>query len=127
MGGRGGSSGLLNKTYGSPKEAMEALYNYSKEKEDGIFKRWQKGDQDRLYINIEKLYNMEVGYRNKSGRVRDVKIDGVEININVANKMLTETAYIDVKTGRIYAREEETVRKLRKYIPKRYTNYKKEK
>lgn len=125
MGGRGGSSGLSNKSYDTPQKAMDALYNYSKEKGDGIFKRWQKGDQDRLYINLEKLYNMEVGYRNKSGRIADVKIDGVEVNPNVANSILKETAYIDVNTGRIYAREEETVKRLRKYIPKKYTNYKK--
>lgn len=64
------------------------------------FKRWTKGDYDRLYANPAD-FGLEVE-RYKSGNISYAEVNGEKISNSEASKILTYTkVYIDVTTGEL--------------------------
>lgn len=125
MGGRGGNSGFTGKSYSTPSEAMNALYDYSNNRSDGMFDRWQKYGKDRLYVNMKKLYNIEIE-TYKNGNISSARMGGEKISNSEASKILSEKVYIDANTGKVYrvsnfghGVREETKERLEKYVPKK--------
>lgn len=79
------------------------------------WKRWTKGDYDRLYFNLNHTDHMEVTY-HKSGWVASAKLDGEEISNSQASRIMGVKCWIDVETGKLYIRygrddAQETVKK----------------
>lgn len=62
------------------------------------FKRWTKGDMDRLYINAKEL-GLECEYY-KTGNVSYAEFKGEKISNSRATEMLAAKTYIDIKTGK---------------------------
>lgn len=60
------------------------------------FRRWTKGDMDRLYFNIEKSGHMEVDHY-KTGNISYAAIDGGEISHRFAGQILSVKCFIDLK------------------------------
>lgn len=75
------------------------------ELEEKGFRRWQKGNFDRLYINAVKL-GLECDYY-KTGNIRSACFNGEGISNSRARRMSMEKTYIDVKTGRVYSTNDE--------------------
>ena len=65
------------------------------------FKRWQKGNVDRLYINASQLGLTCVYY--SSGNVRDATFGGSPISNSEARRMKAAKTFIDVKTEQVYS------------------------
>lgn len=65
------------------------------------FKRWQKGNMDRLYINATQL-GLVVVYR-KTGSIQSSYFDGESISHAEAGRMKYAKTFIDVKTGECYS------------------------
>ena len=65
------------------------------------FKRWVKGNYDRLYINAYEL-GLECDYYN-TGNIRSASFRGKSLSNSRARKMKYSKTYIDVKTGNIYS------------------------
>ena len=65
------------------------------------FKRWTKGDKDRMYIDARCL-GLEVGYYN-TGNVRWAEFEGSSISNAEARRLLGAKTYIDLKTNKIYS------------------------
>ena len=72
-----------------------------KELEDKGFKRWQKGNIDRLYINASQL-GLNCEYY-KTGNIKYAEINGAEISNCEARRMKGSKTYIDVKTEKVYS------------------------
>lgn len=81
------------------------------------FKRWQKGDYDRLYINAYALGLHTEKYN--SGNIKrswiETAVDQYEVSHSEANRMLAAKTYIDVKTGKLYCNND-TCRELVKSL-----------
>lgn len=127
MGGRGGNSGLSGRKITTPDQAMNALHDYSNLKSDGMFSRWQKYGKDRLYVNIEKLYNMEIEMYG-SGNISYATVDGKKISNSLAKDILNENIYIGMQSGKVHSNryggiKEETRERLEKYIPKKIRKF----
>lgn len=60
------------------------------------FRRWTKGDMDRLYFNIENSGHMEVDHY-KTGNISYAAIDGEEISHRFAGQILSVKCFIDLK------------------------------
>lgn len=71
-------------------------------KKDG-WKRWTKGDYDRLYFNLSHTDHMEVTYHT-SGWVASATLDGEEISNSQASRIMGVKCWIDVETGKLYVR-----------------------
>ena len=69
------------------------------ELEEQGFKRWQKGQFDRLYINADQL-GLECKYY-KTGNIKSALFNGDEISNSEAYRMKAAKTYIDVKTGEV--------------------------
>lgn len=67
--------------------------------EEKGFKRWQKGNLDRLYINASQL-GLECGYYN-TGNIKWAEFNGESISNSKAYKYRAAKTYIDVKTERV--------------------------
>jgi len=65
------------------------------------FKRWQKGELDRLYINADQL-GLECKYY-KTGNIKSALFDGDEISNSEAYRMKAAKTYIDVVTGEVFS------------------------
>ena len=65
------------------------------------FKRWQKGEYDRLYINADQL-GLECKYY-KTGNIKSACFDGDEISNSEAYRMKAAKTYIDVATGEVFS------------------------
>lgn len=65
------------------------------------FKRWTKGNHDRLYINASDL-GLECEYY-KTGNIRSAYFNGVGISNCEARRMKGARTYIDIKTGLVYS------------------------
>lgn len=72
-----------------------------KELESKGFKRWTKGNLDRLYINASQLGLVCVYYN--TGNVRDAEFNGRSISNCEARRMKAARTFIDVKSGRVYS------------------------
>lgn len=60
------------------------------------FKRWTKYGKDRLYINAEKLLNLEIHYR-KSGSISFSEMDGESISHGEAYRLIGSKIWIDLQ------------------------------
>ena len=60
------------------------------------FKRWTKYGKDRLYINAEKLLNLEIHYR-KSGSISFSEMDGDSISHGEAYRLIGSKIWIDLQ------------------------------
>lgn len=65
------------------------------------FKRWQKGNMDRLYVNASAL-GLNCTYYN-TGNVRSAEFQGNSISNCEARRMKAAKTYIDVPSGRVYS------------------------
>lgn len=65
------------------------------------FKRWQKGNMDRLYINASML-GLNYG-RYNTGNIKWAEFQGLGISNCEARRMLAAKTYIDVKTEKVYS------------------------
>lgn len=72
--------------------------------EEKGFKRWTKGNMDRLYINAETL-GLEYDRFKSSGRVSYAVWRGERISNRWGNEMANAKTYIDIATGKLYATE----------------------
>ena len=63
------------------------------------FKRWTKGNMDRLYINATML-GLEVSYY-KSGNVSSASWRGEGISNSAGYRLLSSKVWVDVKTGEL--------------------------
>lgn len=65
------------------------------------FKRWTKGNYDRLYINARDL-GCEFEYY-KTGNIKYAEFDGEKISNSRGYSMKAAKNYIDIKTGKAYS------------------------
>ena len=65
------------------------------------FKRWTKGNMDRLYINAGQL-GLDCEYY-KTGNIMYAEFKGEKISNSYARKMKAAKTYINVKTDRVYS------------------------
>lgn len=65
------------------------------------FKRWIKGNLDRLYINAAQLGLVCTYY--KSGNISNAYFQGYSISNCEARRMKAAKTFIDVKTGIVYS------------------------
>ena len=65
------------------------------------FKRWTKGNLDRLYINATQL-GLNCTYY-KTGNISGAWFNGEEISNSEARRMKGAKTYIDIKTGKVYS------------------------
>lgn len=68
------------------------------------FKRWTKGNMDRLYINVQQL-GAEVDYYN-TGNVRYAEWQGEQVSNADGRRLLASKVWIDVETGELHVRTE---------------------
>lgn len=64
------------------------------------FKRWQKGDKDRLYIDATQL-GLECNYYN-TGNISMAWFNGERISNSQGGRLKSAKTYIDVNTGKLY-------------------------
>ena len=69
--------------------------------EEQGFKRWTKGNMDRLYINASDL-GLECSYY-KSGNISDAYFRGERISNSEGYRMKNAKTYIDVQTGKVHS------------------------
>lgn len=65
------------------------------------FKRWTKGNIDRLYINASQL-GLDCEYY-KTGNIRYAEFRGEMVSNTQARKMKASRTYIDINTDRVYS------------------------
>ena len=65
------------------------------------FKRWQKGNYDRLYADATIL-GLKVE-RYNTGNIFSAEFQGEKISNSEARKILATKTYIDVTTGKVYS------------------------
>lgn len=65
------------------------------------FKRWMKGNLDRLYINAVQL-GLNCEYY-KTGNIKYAEFQGHEISNCEARRMKGAKTYIDLKTEKVYS------------------------
>ncbi len=68
---------------------------------DKGFKRWQKGNMDRMYVNAGTL-GLVCTYYN-TGNVRSAEFQGHDISNCEARRMKAAKTFIDVRTGKVYS------------------------
>lgn len=69
--------------------------------EEKGFKRWTKGNYDRLYINASEL-GLHCDYY-KTGNISNAVFQGTSISNSEGRRMKTARTYIDIKTGEIHS------------------------
>ena len=69
---------------------------YSKKKD---FKRWTKGDNDRLYIQAWQLPFVETNWKKKDKKT--LSLFGEELSYTKSSQLNHAQFYIDIKTGEI--------------------------
>lgn len=67
------------------------------------FRRWTKGNMDRLYIDVTKL-GLEVDYY-KTGNVRHASWCGETISNADGRRMLVSKVWVDVATGELHVKD----------------------
>lgn len=75
-----------------------------KELEQLGFKRWTKGNMDRLYINATQL-GLDCEYY-KTGNISGADFQGERISNSEARRMKAAKTYIDIKTGHVLSDNE---------------------
>lgn len=90
-------SAALKKAWAQAKAAMKI-----QKFEAAGFKRWIKGDMDRLYINAETLGLEYSCY--KTGNISSSSFRGESISHRKAGEMLNAKIWVDVKTGKLMSK-----------------------
>ena len=62
------------------------------------FRRWTKGNKDRLYFNVEKSGYLDVDYY-KTGSVRSAYLNGERISNAEAYRLMSVKCFINLKHG----------------------------
>lgn len=62
------------------------------------FRRWTKGNKDRLYFNVEKSGYLDVDYY-KTGSVRSAYLNGERISNAEAYRLMAVKCFINLKRG----------------------------
>ncbi len=70
--------------------------------ESNGFKRWTKGNMDRLYINTTQL-GLEVDFY-KSGNICSAKWQGESISHADGGRILSSKVWIDIATGELHVK-----------------------
>lgn len=65
------------------------------------FKRWQKGNLDRLYINATQL-GLVCTYYN-TGNISSAELNGERLSNSQGYKMKNAKTFMDVKTGSLHS------------------------
>lgn len=65
------------------------------------FKRWSKGNYDRLYINARNL-GLKLRFYN-TGNIAEATFNGEEISNRSGGRLASAKTYIDIKTGEVYS------------------------
>lgn len=91
----------LKAAWAEAKTVVKPVSERIEELEQLGFKRWQKGNMDRLYINAWSL-GLECAYY-KTGSIKDAWFDGESISNSEGYRMKAAKTYIDVKTGKVYS------------------------
>lgn len=65
------------------------------------FKRWQKGNLDRLYINATQL-GLVCTYYN-TGNISSAELNGERLSNSEGRRMKNAKTFIDVKTGSLFS------------------------
>lgn len=65
------------------------------------FKRWTKGDYDRLYIDATSM-GLELSYY-KTGNICYAEWKGERISNSRGYKFKTAKTYVDIKTGKVHS------------------------
>lgn len=78
------------------------------------FKRWTKGNFDRLYVNAEDL-GLECECYS-GGNIRYAELDGEKISNSWARELKKAKTFIDVKTGEIHSDSETLKEKVEEII-----------
>lgn len=68
--------------------------------EDKGFKRWTKGNHDRLYVDAKEL-GLKCTYY-KTGNISNAIFQGERISNCEARRMKAAKTYVDVKTGTLH-------------------------
>lgn len=68
------------------------------------FKRWQKGNLDRLYINAAQLGLICTYY--KTGNIHTAEMNGVLVSNSEGYRIKAAKTFVDVKTGKLYSDNE---------------------
>ena len=66
------------------------------------FRRWTKGNMDRLYINTTQL-GLEVDFY-KSGNISGAKWQGESISHADGGRILSSKVWIDIATGELHVK-----------------------
>lgn len=74
--------------------------NMIKALESKGFKRWIKGDYDRMYANAEDFGLYTETYN--SGNIKYAELNGAKISNAAAGRIIAAKIYIDVKTGELF-------------------------
>jgi len=75
--------------------------NTIKALENKGFKRWTKGNLDRMYINASQL-GLECSYY-KTGNISAAYFNGELISNSQGYRYKASKTYIDIKTGRVFS------------------------
>lgn len=65
------------------------------------FKRWQKGNLDRLYINAAQLGLICTYY--KTGNIHTAEMNGMSVSNSEGYRIKAAKTFVDVKTGKLYS------------------------
>lgn len=65
------------------------------------FKRWQKGNFDRLYINASQL-GLVCNYY-KTGNIKYAEMNGEHVSNSEGYRIKAAKTFVDVKTGKLYS------------------------
>ena len=77
------------------------------------FKRWTKGNLDRMYVNASQL-GLVCDYY-KTGNIRDAEFNGSSISNSEARRMKAAKTFVDIATGNVHSDSytlEQTVKEL---------------
>lgn len=85
------------------------------------FKRWTKGDKDRLYVNAKEL-GLELSYY-KTGNVSDAKFCGDSISNSEGRRLHAAKTYIDLTSDTIISDEARLAQKVAEIVGVEPENY----
>lgn len=78
------------------------------------FKRWIRGNMDRLYINAKELGLVCTYY--KTGNIHSAEFDGNDISNSEGYRMKAAKTFVDVKTGKVYGDNERLKKKAEEIV-----------
>ena len=91
----------LKMAWAEAKAPKKPVSERIEELEELGFKRWQKGNMDRLYINANMIGLTLIYY--KTGNVKEAYWNGDRISNCCGNRYKYAKTFIDVKTGIVYS------------------------